>query len=310
MVLKLYYRVIKMLFKKRYDLCYLTINSAGPGFYKEMIIVFILKFFRKKIVYHYHNKGIHKNSEKLLNSLLYKIQFKNARAILLSQGLFYDVSKYLKPEQVYFCNNGIPGIRSLSIKKNAEKHEPVRLLYVSNMFLSKGAYVLLEACRILAEKKVSFICNFVGAWTTEISEKDFNDTCVKLGLADYVKAHGSKFNDEKTKYFTESDIFVFPSTNEAFPLVNLEAMQCELPVIATNEGAIPEIIIDGYNGFIVPKKDPVALADKILVLINDEAMRKEMGLKGKQRFEEFYTLSKFEQNFTNTMQQVITDFKN
>lgn len=92
--------------------------------------------------------------------------------------------------------------------------------------------------------------------------------------------------------------------------MNLEAMQFELPVISTDEGAIPEIIIDGYNGFIVPKNDPVTLADKIITLVNDDALRKEMGFKGKQRFEEFYTLSKFEQNFTNIIQQIITDFKN
>lgn len=153
-ILKLYFRVIKMLFKHRYDLCYLTINAAGPGFYKEMVVVFILKLFRKKIVYHYHNKGINENSKKPLAKLLYKIQFKESRAILLSSGLFYDVSKFLKPEQVYYCNNGIPRIDNLLVKKTVKQAGPIKLLFVSNMFISKGVYVLVEACRILVKKSI------------------------------------------------------------------------------------------------------------------------------------------------------------
>ena len=308
-LLRLYHKIIKTLIKKPYDLCYLTINSSGPGFYKELIIVFILKCFRQKIVYHYHNKGVKESSKKFLNNLLYKIQFRNSRAILLSSKLFYDVSKYLKPNHVYYCNNGIASINNLIVKKTREEAKPVILLFVSNMFIAKGVYILLEACRILAEKKISFTCNFIGAWATEITEENFIQISTEYGIADHVKAHGPKFDSEKLDYFSASDIFMLPTLNDVFPLVTLEAMQSGLPIISTNEGAIPEIVIDGHNGFIVPKNDPVALADKIITLINNKDLRKEMGHKGRHRFEELYTLPVFEENFKFTIEQVLIDFK-
>lgn len=57
-------------------------------------------------------------------------------------------------------------------------------------------------------KKIPFICNFIGEWTTEISENYFIGKCVKLEISDYVKAHGPKFNNEKINYFLDSDIFI------------------------------------------------------------------------------------------------------
>ena len=86
-------------------------------------------------------------------------------------------------------------------------------------------------------------------------------------------------------------------------------MQQRIPVISTNEGAIPEIIEDGYNGYIVAKNNPVALADKIEYLINNPKLRHKMGKNGLNRYEERYTLEKFEHNFVNTMQKILTDFK-
>ena len=309
-ILKLYYRVIKALIKKRYQLCYLTINSSGPGFYKEMIIVFILKCFCRKIVYHYHNKGVREGSKKIFNNLLYKIQFKNSTVILLSPKLFFDVAKFLKPTQVYYCNNGIAGI-NFPISRISEEQVKVRLLFVSNMFIAKGVYVLLDACKVLFKNKIPFVCNFIGEWTSEICEDDFIKRYAENGIAENVKAHGPKFNNEKINYFLNSDIFVFPTAyaNEVFPLVILEAMQFNLPIISTNEGAITDIIIDGCNGFIIPKNDPVALANKIIELINNKSLRNEMGIKGRQRFEELYTLPIFEQNFKSTLDKVMEGFK-
>jgi len=308
-ILKLYFQVFKTLLRKRYDLCYLTINSSGPGFYKEVIIVFILKVFRKKIVYHYHNKGITINSKSFVNNLLYKIQFKNSRAILLSSILFYDVSKYLQPSQVYYCNNGIAPLED-NFEKNNNQNKPVGLLFISNIFISKGVNVLLEACKILVQKKFAFNCNFIGGWTAEITEEDFIKKCVEYGISENVKAHGIKVEKEKINFLTDADIFILPTLNDVFPLVILEAMQSSLPVIASDEGAIPEIIVNNSTGFIVPKNDPVELAYKLMILINDTGLRQQMGTKGRERFKELYTLSKFEQNFTNTLQHIIRDFKN
>jgi glycosyltransferase involved in cell wall biosynthesis len=71
--------------------------------------------------------------------------------------------------------------------------------------------------------------------------------------------------------------------------VIVEAMAAGLPVISTDHVAIPETVHDGANGFIVPIRDPAALADRILVLARDPEMRARMGAESRRLFEEQYT---------------------
>lgn len=59
--LKVFFRVLKSLLIKKYDLCYMTITAKGSGFYKDACIVFLLKVFNQNILYHFHNKGVQKN---------------------------------------------------------------------------------------------------------------------------------------------------------------------------------------------------------------------------------------------------------
>ena len=81
-------------------------------------------------------------------------------------------------------------------------------------------------------------------------------------------------------------------------------MQKGLPCISTNEGGISSIIDDGKTGFIVEKRNPVQFAEKIEVLLKDKKLRKYMGAAGKIKFEEEFTLSKFEEKMECILQKM------
>ena len=308
--LKLYWKVLTSVAVNRYDLCYLTINSHGAGFYKEIIIVFILKLFRCRIVFHYHNKGVTKGQSNRFLNRIYRFQFRNEKVILLSKLLYPDISIYLSENNVYYCPNGVPDLKRTGsddvMLKNSSNSVP-EILFLSNMMKEKGVIVLLDACRLLKKRNIRFSMNFVGAWAN-ISEKDFNSYVELNDLNNVVKYSGKKYNDEKDNSFRKADVFIHPTLNDCFPLVIIEAMKFGLPVISTNEGAIPEIVKDNYNGFLVPKNDPEALAIKITELINDPYLRLEMGRCGRRRFEEHYTVENFEQNFVKALNEIAPDF--
>lgn len=306
----LYFKVIAALTRKRYDYYYLTINSRGPGWFKEMVIVLFLKLSGKKIIYHYHNKGVAHNQNNFLKNMLYRFQFRNSRAILVSPLLYEDISRYLPREKVYFCTNGIGFNRDIDIESlnsdRIKKKEP-ELLFLSNIMHEKGVFTLLDACRILKNKKIPFRSTFIGS-CADISEEEFNNYVKSNGLQGLVFFEGKKTGDEKKQYFERADIFIFPTLNDIFGLVNLEAMQYGLPVISTQEGAIPEIIDDNISGFLVPKEDPEALADRIILLMNNPELRFEMGKRGYMKFRENFSLEHFQQNFLQSMNQIINDF--
>ena len=295
-------RTIKQLIAFKPNLVYLAMTAKGIAFYKDMVMVFLVKLFGIQLVIHFHNKGVSINQNKTLDNFLYQRVFKNTKVILLSKHLYSDIKKYVKEENVYYCPNGIP---ELSINKNNAtiKNDTVQLLFLSNLMESKGVYVLLDALKILKSKKIKFTCNFVGG-IGDITEEAYNNKVRSLQLQDCVYYLGKKFNQEKTTIFNNSDIFVHPTFSDCFPLVLLEASLFKLPMVSAYEGAIPEIIDDGINGFLVPKNDVTKLAEVLKLLINDESLRMKFGDAAYKKYKNEYTLSEFENRLAGILQKI------
>ena len=90
------------------DLVYVTPNACGGAFYKDYIVVQMIKRMGYQVVVHYHNKGVSTRQNRFLDNFLYQLFFKGIKVILLSECLYDDVKKYVKREDVFVCPNGIP----------------------------------------------------------------------------------------------------------------------------------------------------------------------------------------------------------
>lgn len=285
------------------NLCYVTPNAKGGAFYKDFLIVMMLKAMRKKVIVHYHNKGVSTRQNKVIDNFLYRHFFKNLKVILLADTLYNDVRKYVKKEDVYICPNGIP--ETINIKKRV--HDGFNILFLSNMMREKGVWDLIDACKILKDKGLNFHCHFIGKWS-DISEETFNDRINALGLQDCVNAYGAKYGEEKNDFFENTDVFVFPTFyhNETFGLVLLEAMQYSIPCISTDEGGIPFVIEDGKTGFVIEKHQSKILADKLVLLIDNPNLCNEMGNAGRKKFEQEFTLNQFEKKIAEILNDALT----
>lgn len=286
----------------RPELVYITPNAGGKAFFKDFIVVQMLKSMGCKIIAHYHNKGVSAYQSKWIYNFLYKRFFSNLKVILLAENLYKDIAKYVKREDVYICPNGIPS--SCKEEMEARRNNVIpHLLFLSNLLISKGVIVLLDALTILKEKEYTFVCQFIGGETAEINAVQFFEEVNKRELSDLVTYVGRKVREEKEAFFRQADIFVFPTYYETFGLVNLEAMEYKLPVISTNEGGIPDIVKDGENGLICEKQNPVSLADCIAKLLDDEELRVKMGSAGHEKFCREFTLDKFENRMRDILNQ-------
>ncbi len=108
-------------------------------------------------------------------------------------------------------------------------------------------------------------------------KKKLEELAKRLGIEEDVLFVGEVKRSDISYYFAACDVFVIPSLSEGMPNAALEAMACAKPIVATNVGGLPEIVIDGVNGFLVKPKDPEALAEKICILLDNEEMRLKMG---------------------------------
>lgn len=303
-----YAKTCWLLASHRYDLCYLAITCHGVGFLKDAPFVLLCKLFGRKVVIHQHNKGMAKDVDKPIYRWLLPMVYRHTKVILLSWRLYVDIEKVVKREQVMICPNGIPDTNCS--KTSVERHNDVsHILFLSNLIVSKGVLVLLDALNILKERGCRFVCDFVGGETKELDSRRFAHEIETRGLDGIALYHGRKYGKDKEDFLQMADMLVFPTYyfNECFPLVILEAMMYGLPVISTDEGGIRDEVKDGKNGFVVKPQDAVALADAIQRLLDDKDVRHTMGAEGRRMFKEQFTMECFENNIKGILIDCIAD---
>ena len=297
-----YVKVLHRLMFRRYDACYLAITCHGIGFLKDAPFVALCKLFRRKVILHQHNKGLSRDVCRWPYRWLMPWVYRDTEVILLSERLYFDVASVVQWNQVHVCPNGVDVPLPVAVSRDSAVP---RLLFLSNLIESKGVYVLLDACRELREKGYEFIGDFVGGETREINRETFKNEVQKRGLQENVIYHGPQYGAEKERFFREADIFVQPTFEDCFPLTIVEAMRYGLPVVSTDEGAIPDMVVDGETGFICPRKEVQALVNALEKLLKNSELRKQMGENGCSRYKEKYTLRAFEKTFRGILSDIL-----
>ncbi|MBP9822419.1 MAG: glycosyltransferase family 4 protein [Candidatus Pacebacteria bacterium] len=154
--------------------------------------------------------------------------------------------------------------------------EPKIIGTIANFYPAKGLEYLIDAAAQLKQENILWC--IIGNGTNKakfeklIGEKNLKD---KVFLASR--------REPAASFLNAFDLFLLPSVKEGFPWAVLEAMAAKLPIIATRVGAVPEIIQDGTNGFIIEPRNPDQIAGKVMTLLNNESRAKEMGIQAHQR---------------------------
>lgn len=301
--IKLYFKTLSYLARNRYDIVYIAPCATGLEFYKDYCLCMLSKLFCKNIVYHFHNKGISKN--KYIPTWVKKTFFRNVRVILSSKLLYYDIEDHVDLERVSFLPYGVADVDKGSVNLSEREHNTIpSIIFFAHMMREKGVFNLVRACAILKDKGLKFHCNFVGGWY-DISVDEFESALKTEGIESFVTYLGPQYGKRKDEVLAAADVFAFPTYyhGECFPLSLLEAMKMQLPIVATNEGAIADIVTDGVTGYVVEKGEIHHFASKLESLIVNRELRREMGFAARVRFEKDFIIPKFESRFI----EILTD---
>ena len=164
----------------------------------------------------------------------------------------------------------------------------VRILSVGRLEWKKGYEFALEAVRILKNQGVRVDYRIVGGGPYLEAVAFCRH---QLGLEDCVHLLGVLTPGQIREEMNRADIFLHAAVSEGFCNAVLEAQSMELPVVCTDADGLPENVADGETGFVVPRRDPSALAEKMNLLAQSPDLRKQMGRSGRQRVLAHFQLS-------------------
>ena len=299
-----------LMVRGKYGATVLYYPPAGPELVpvlRDIVILLCTRFFFKKTIFHFHASGLstlYAQLPALLRPFFRKAYFHADVSIRLSRYAPEDPKK-LSAEQEYIVPYGItdeyhPVVRP----QEAVVQTPVNLLFVGVLRESKGVLVFLEACRLLAQANVPFQANLMGKFESEQFQEEVLAFVRRYGLEGSVRFLGVLTGAEKREAFTQADVFCFPThfESEALSVVLIEALSFGLPIVATQWRGLPSLVEDGDNGFLVPIKDPEAVADRLRRLISDPDLRRRMGQQGRARYLDRYTVAKYHERINRVFQ--------
>lgn len=152
------------------------------------------------------------------------------------------------------------------------------ILFVGALRSIKGVDYLIEAAKNFVDSNTELY--LVGR--DDGLKKSLKKMAQDFKITDFIKFIGPVNHEDIPLWISASDILVLPSLSEGRPNVVLEALACEVPVVATDVGGIPELIINGETGYLVPAKNPLELSEKVNKLLGDENQREKMGKFGRK----------------------------
>ncbi len=154
---------------------------------------------------------------------------------------------------------GLP-FKEFLFSKEYQLSKPLKLIAVGRTHWKKGYDYALQTCKILRDRNLPFHFTIIGG----AGDEELQFLIADLELQGYVSLEGRMPQKEVFQRMREASVLLMPSVEEGIPNVAVEAMAFGLPVISTDCGGVPELIEDGEEGWVVPMRDPEAMAEAVI----------------------------------------------
>lgn len=206
------------------------------------------------------------------------------RVICLTRGDAEEIARYGCPlDKIRLVPNAVDTERY----KPRKEWEDDLVVWVGRFVPEKGLEYLVEAAKIVADefRDVRFLLVGYGPLKAKIMKMIYDRGL----LGRFVRFTGPLNRDEVAKVLGKAAVFVFPSLKEGLPRSVLEAMACGKPVIGSDISGIGDVVTHGQNGLLIPSRNPKALANAVLTLLNDKNLTRRLGQNARRLMAEKYS---------------------
>ena len=275
-------------------------NSGFPGYYRDILYILAARILGRKILLNLRLGDVEAltiAAPRLVRPII-RVSLRACWCVIPITQPMAEVVRRLGCQRVELIPNCID-IREDDQKRKANNDgEGLRILYVGWVIPAKGIRELLAAVAQVEGSTLTIVgprmsdgAGGEGEWVDQ--------TVAQLGLDRRVKFMGRTEPEAARLTYGEHDVFILPSHMEGFPNVILEAMEAGMPVIATRVGAIPEMVRDGKDGFLIDVGDVDALSGHLSWLRDHPQERVKMGHAGRERVFQLYSVDRISTMWIN-----------
>jgi len=263
---------------------YFTAGQTFGGMLRDSFLIIICKALRVPVIVHLHGGGIKQvyDKQNKVFQKFFRYSYNNAKTIIiLGNSLINQFHFINNPNKIKIVKNSLytntPKVTIDEIRFSFLKSPNLKIVFLSHVLPSKGLFLLLDALIILKKKGIRFQLNFGG---DIIEESNHSKSKIIENIFNYKKFFsdqefkilGLVSGEQKWKLLKWANIFVLPTKfyAEGQPISIIEAMYFGCVVLATNFRGIPDLIMDGVNGYFVDDSNPEDLAMKLISLQKDK----------------------------------------
>jgi glycosyltransferase involved in cell wall biosynthesis len=200
-----------------------------------------------------------------------------------------------------------PGLPDESLREKLGLAPDVRILFsLQRLSLLKRVDIAIHSVSRLVDQGITNFVLLVGGTGQEADR--LKQLVERLRVQQHVKFLGLVPEHQVGRYFALADIFVFPSMFETFGIAATQAMAAGVPVIATRNSAIPEVVEDGVTGLLSPPLDAEAMAQNVATLLNNKELRQRMGQQARERAVRLYDWERVALRYESVLQDVVQTY--
>jgi glycosyltransferase involved in cell wall biosynthesis len=283
------YNFLLIVIRNRPQIIHVPITSYW-AFWKDTVFILLGRTFGLKVVAHLHGglfERYYRESAPIVRGLIRWALYRPHVIVALSnhwKRFLLGVGSELRVEIV--PNTIEPSFVPVIDQESYKTVGAITVLFVGQLGQHKGVFDILKSVPLVAEHRPDIRFVFAGASENQHEGAEIEKASKSLNGA--VQFLGQVTGQAKLDLFLKSNLFILPSYAENLPYSLLEAMAAGLPVISTPVGAIPEVIEDGRNGFLIPPGDYQALAEKILLILGNAELQSAMSRANRGKIRKEY----------------------
>ena len=293
-----YWHLLVLCLQRRPDAVYVPISQTALGFLRDSVYLMLPRLiFGATVIIHLrggHFGTFYENTNIVMRRLVDMAMRRVDRVIVLGDVFRPIFSRWFDPGHIDVVPNGTDlRINGVPDKLRKPNEGPLTVTYMSTLLPEKGIGEFFEAATRVAASHPDITFNFAGGWRAPDTEeeRELLGTCKRKGLTDKIRFLGELHGEKKAALLARTDIYVLPTYYpfEGQPNAIIEAMAAGCAVVSTDHAAIPETVLDGETGIIIPTKDTDALETALCRLYKDRSQLWSMAKASYARFLNGYT---------------------